>query len=243
MYGAMPIVVLSIIIQIALIMHVIRTGRPNGWIFLILFAPGIGSAIYVLMEILPSTGIFPSFRKAEQKVIKALDPTRELRAAQEAFDLTPTVGNRLRLADASVEIGDFANAERLYKDCLEGQFIDDPTVLLGHARTLVELGRNQEALNRINQLRVLGREGPAEALVFARAAEALGQVEDAEEAYAFASPRIPTLEAHARYIRFLRHVGKDVDALRELQEFDVRLSRVPRHFQSGARKWRTFAVA
>jgi hypothetical protein len=243
MYGAMPIVVLSIIIQIALIMHVIRTGRPNGWIFLILFAPGIGSAIYVLMEILPSTGIFPSFRKAEQKVIKALDPTRELRAAQEAFDLTPTVGNRLRLADASVEIGDFANAERLYKDCLEGQFIDDPTVLLGHARTLVELGRNQEALTRINHLRVLGREGPAEALVFARAAEALGQVEDAEEAYAFASPRIPTLEAHARYIRFLRHVGKDVDALRELQEFDVRLSRVPRHFQSGARKWRTFAVA
>ena len=239
----MPIVVLSIIIQIALIMHVIRTGRPNGWIFLILFAPGIGSAIYVLMEILPSTGIFPSFRKAEQKVIKALDPTRELRAAQEAFDLTPTVGNRLRLADASVEIGDFANAERLYKDCLEGQFIDDPTVLLGHARTLVELGRNQEALNRINQLRVLGREGPAEALVFARAAEALGQVEDAEEAYAFASPRIPTLEAHARYIRFLRHVGKDVDAKRELQEFDVRLSRVPRHFQSGARTWRTFAVA
>ena len=239
----MPIVVLSIIIQIALIMHVIRTGRPNGWIFLILFAPGIGSAIYVLMEILPRTGIFPSFRKAEQKVIKALDPTRELRAAQEAFDLTPTVGNRLRLADASVEIGDFANAERLYKDCLEGQFIDDPTVLLGHARTLVELGRNQEALNRINQLRVLGREGPAEALVFARAAEALGQVEDAEEAYAFASPRIPTLEAHARYIRFLRHVRKDVDATRELQEFDVRLSRVPRHFQSGARKWRTFAVA
>ena len=239
----MPILVISLIIQITLIIHVIRTGRPNLWILLILFAPGIGSAIYVLMEILPSTGIFRSFRKAEQKVIKALDPTRELRAAQEAFDLTPTVGNRLRLADASVEMGDFANAERLYRDCLEGQFVDDPTVLLGHARALVELGRNQDALNRINQLRVLGREGAAEALLFARAAEALGQHEEAEDAYAFAAPRIPTLEAHARYIRFLRHIGKDIDATRELQEFDVRLSRVPRHFQSAARKWRTFAVA
>jgi len=239
----MPILILSLIIQVTLIIHVIRTGRPTWWIFLILFAPGIGSTIYVLLEILPNTGIFSTVRKAEQRVIKALDPTRELRAAQEAFDLTPTVGNRLRLAHASVEMGDFANAEMLYRDCLEGQFVDDPTALLGHARTLVELGRHKEAIERINQLRVFGREGPAEALVFARAAEALGQNEDAEEAYAFAAPRIPTLEAQARYIRFLRLVGRDVDATRELQEFDVRLSRVPRHFQADARKWRTLAIA
>jgi hypothetical protein len=239
----MPILIMSLIIQLTLIVHVIRTGRPNWWIFLILFAPGIGSTVYILLEILPSTGIFPALRKAEQKVVKALDPTKELRAAQDAFDLTPTVGNRMRLADASANMGDFANAEVLYKDCLEGQFADDPAALLGHARTLVELGRNREALNRINQLRVLGREGATEALVYARAAEALGQNDDAEDAYAFAAPRIPTLEAQARYIRFLRHIGKEVDATRELQEFDVRLSRVPRHFQTDARKWRTFAVA
>jgi hypothetical protein len=239
----MPILIMSIIIQVTLIIHVIRTGRPNWWIFLILFAPGIGSGVYILLEILPNTGIFPALRKAEQKVVKAMDPTRELRAAQDAFDLAPTVGNRMRLADASVEVGDFANAEALYSDCLAGQFVDDPAALLGHARTLVELGRNEEALNRINQLRVLGREGATEALVYARAAVALGQHDDAEEAYAFAAPRIPTLEAQARYIRFLRHVGKEVDATRELQEFDVRLSRVPRHFQTDARKWRTFAVA
>ena len=239
----MPLLILSFVIQVSLIIHVFRTGRPIWWIFLILFAPGIGSVLYLVLEILPSTGIFSSVRKAERKVINALDPTRELRAAQEAYDLTPTVGNRLRLAHASAEIGDFSNAEMLYRDCLEGQFVDDPAALLGHARTLVELGRHKEAIERINQLRVFGREGAAEALVFARAAEALGQNEEAEEAYAFAAPRIPTLEAQARFIRFLRHVGKDVDARRELQEFDVRLSRVPRHFQSDARKWRTLAVA
>ncbi len=239
----MPILILSFIIQVTLIIHVLRTGRPFWWIIFILFAPGIGSAVYVVLEILPTSGIFSTVRKAEQKIVKALDPTRELRAAQDAFDLTPTMGNRLRLAHASVEMGDFANAEMLYRDCLEGQFVDDHAALLGHARALVELGRNQQAIERINQLRVLGREGAAEALVFARAAEALEQNQEAEEAYAFAAPRIPTMEAQARYIRFLRHVGKDVEATRELQEFDIRLSRVPRHFQSDARKWRTFAVA
>jgi hypothetical protein len=239
----MPILIMSLIIQATLIIHVIRTGRPSWWIFLILFAPGIGSSIYVLLEILPNTGLFPALHKAEQKVIKAMDPTRELRAAQDAFDLTPTVGNRLRLADASANMGDWGGAEMLYKDCLAGQFADDPAAMIGHARTLVELGRPQEALDRINQLRVLGREGPNEALIFARAAEALGQNADAEDAYAFAAPRIPTLEAQARYVRYLRQVGKDVDATRELQEFDARLARVPRHFQADARKWRTLAVA
>jgi hypothetical protein len=239
----MPILIMSLIIQATLIIHVIRTGRPSWWIFLILFAPGIGSSIYVLLEILPNTGLFPALRKAEQKVIKAIDPTRELRAAQDAFDLTPTIGNRLRLADASANMGDWAGAETLYKDCLTGQFAEDPATMIGHARTLVELGRPQEALDRINQLRVLGREGPNEALIFARAAEALGQQADAEDAYAFAAPRIPTLEAQARYVRFLRLAGKDVDATRELQEFDARLARVPRHFQADARKWRTLAVA
>jgi hypothetical protein len=239
----MPILIMSFVIQITLIIHVIRTGRPSWWIFFILFAPLIGSGVYILLEILPNSGILPSLRKAEQKVVKAIDPTRELRAAQDAFDLSATVGNRLRLADASVEMGDYANAESLYSDCLQGQFHDDPAALLGHARTLVELGRNQEALDRINQLRVLGREGPAEALVYARAAEALGQTADAEDAYAFAAPRIPTLEAQARYVRFLRLAGKEIEATRELQEFDARLARVPRHFQADARKWRTFAVA
>jgi hypothetical protein len=239
----MPLLIMSLIIQVTLIIHVIRTGRPIWWVFLILFAPFIGSLIYVLLEILPSAGLFPALRKAEQKVIETIDPTRELRAAQDAFDLAPTIGNRLKLAEASANIGDHAGAELLYQDCLAGQFSDDPAALMGHARTLVELGRGQEALDRINQLRVLGREGPKEALIYARAAELLGQNADAEEAYAFAAPRIPTLEAQARYIRFLRLTGKEMEATRELQEFDTRIAHVPRHFQTDARKWRTLAVA
>jgi hypothetical protein len=239
----MPILIMSLLIQVTLIIHVIRTGRPNWWIFFILLAPGIGSGVYILLEILPNAGLFSVLRKAEQKVIKTLDPSRELREAQDAFDLTPTIGNRLRLANASSEMGDWTSAERLFKDSLHGQFADDPAALFGWARTLVELGRPKEAIETINRLRVLGREGPNEALVFARAAEALEQNEEAEEAYAFAAPRVPTLEAQARYVRFLRLAGKDVDATRELQEFDARLARIPRHFQADARKWRTLAVA
>jgi hypothetical protein len=91
-------------------------------------------------------------------------------------------------------------------------------------------------------LRALGREGPQEALIFARAAEGFGDIEDAEDAYAFAAPRIPSLEAHARYIRFLRALNRENDAQKQLKDLDFRIARVPAHFQAEARGWRAFAV-
>ncbi len=39
----MPLLILSVIVQIGLILHVVRTGRPMYWVFIILMAPGIGS--------------------------------------------------------------------------------------------------------------------------------------------------------------------------------------------------------
>ena len=39
--------------QIGCIVHVLRNGRNTMWIMLILFAPGIGSAVYFVIEVWP----------------------------------------------------------------------------------------------------------------------------------------------------------------------------------------------
>jgi len=43
----------TIILQIVLAVHVVRTRRPFIWIFLILFFPLMGSLIYILAELIP----------------------------------------------------------------------------------------------------------------------------------------------------------------------------------------------
>lgn len=43
----------TIILQVVLALHAIRTRRPFYWIFLILFFPLLGSLIYVLAELVP----------------------------------------------------------------------------------------------------------------------------------------------------------------------------------------------
>lgn len=239
----MVLVVLIWAVQLGLILHVLLTRRPVWWVFILLMAPGIGGIAYVVMEILPGFGLFRVARRAEKVVLQTIDPQRDYREAKEAYELAPTIGNTLRLAEATGAQGRWGEAEELYRSCLAGQFADDPAALLGHARALVELERWQEALDTMNRLRALGREGAAEALVYARAAEGLGLITEADEAYAFAAPRLPELEAAARYIRFLRAQGRDDDARRQLDEFDFRLARVPSHVVGEARHWRNHATA
>ena len=43
----------TIVLQIVLAVHVVRTRRPFIWIFLILFFPLMGSLIYILAELIP----------------------------------------------------------------------------------------------------------------------------------------------------------------------------------------------
>jgi hypothetical protein len=43
----------TVILQIVLAVHVVRTRRPFIWIFIILFFPLLGSLIYIIAELLP----------------------------------------------------------------------------------------------------------------------------------------------------------------------------------------------
>ena len=43
----------TIILQVALAVHVARTKRPFIWIFIILFFPLMGSLIYIIAELIP----------------------------------------------------------------------------------------------------------------------------------------------------------------------------------------------
>jgi hypothetical protein len=43
----------TILLQIVLAVHVVRTRRPFIWIFILLFFPLLGSVIYIIAELIP----------------------------------------------------------------------------------------------------------------------------------------------------------------------------------------------
>ena len=71
--------------------HAIRTGRQMYWLLILFSFPLLGSIVYFFAEYLPSSKAERSVKQVSNIAMQLLDPTRELREARQAFELTPTV--------------------------------------------------------------------------------------------------------------------------------------------------------
>ncbi len=236
---------LTVAFLIAMCVHVVRTGRELFWLFIIILGfPPIGALVYFFAIVAPELFRGPTARKVGRVARETLDPLRAYRDAKSAHELTPTVHNQMRLAAAAAELGRNEEAEALYREAMQGVHEDDPALLLGRAKALIELGRAGEALTFLERLGAQGKDGetPQAMLALARAYDALGRVDEAAKAYDWTAPRLPGLEGVARQAAFLARTGQRAQAQEALAEIDRRLSRANPHFRKEGRAWRDFAA-
>lgn len=224
--------------------HVIRSGREMFWLWLFIIGPWLAPAFYFFAVLLPEWMGGRTARGVGRVAQQALDPQRDYRNAMRALEDTPTIGNRMRLAQAAAALGRWDDSEAQWAQCVEGHWAEDPTILMGHANALLELGRYAEALKRLEQLKALGREGetPVVALAFGRAYEGLGRNDDADASYRFAADRVPGLEAGGRYVAFMAKVGRRDDAETGMAEIERRLQKIAPPLRPEARIWRDLAA-
>jgi len=243
--ASLPLIGLSLIVSIALAVHVVRTGRELFWLWIILIFQPIGGLVYFLGIVLPELLRGPGARRLEQSARAALDPMREYREAKRACEDTPTVRNQSRLAQAAATLGRYEEAERLYAEAAHGIHAEDPALLLGRANALLELGRPQEALEVIAL--IPGGEtadplSPSAVLALARAHEGLGHTAEADAAYAEAALRMAGFEAFGRYAAFKARHGRKDEAREAVAEMDKRLAKLSGQFRKEARHWRDHAA-
>jgi hypothetical protein len=235
---------LPLLFAIALCIHVVRTGQPLIWLSVILFLPGLGGVIYLIVVVLPSLMGGTAAQKLGQAARQTLDPHREYREAKAAYDDAPTVRNQSRLAAASAHMGRHAEAERLYAEAAQGVHAEDPVLLLGRANALIELARAAEALPVLERLtrEIDGGHTPGADLALGRAYEALGRDEEADRAYRAAVERLPGLEAIGRYAAFMARTGRRAEAQDQVAEMDRLLAKTNPRFRKEGRAWRDLAA-
>lgn len=243
--GSLPLIGLSLILSIALAVHVVRTGRELFWLWIILIFQPLGGLVYFLAIVLPELFRGPAAQRLERSARAALDPMREYREAKQACEDTPTVRNQSRLAQAASALGRHEEAERLYAEAAHGIHAEDPTLLLGRANALLELDRASEALQVIEL--IPGGEtadplAPPAVLALARAHERLGDTAQADAAYAEAVLRMPGFEAQGRYAAFLARNGRKAEAQAMVAEIDKRLTKLVGQFRKEGRHWRDLAA-
>jgi hypothetical protein len=241
----LPVLGLSLLFSIALCVHAVRTNQNMYWLWIILVFQPLGGLVYFFAIALPDLMGGTRARRLGQAARQTLDPGREYRQAKQAVDDAPTVHNQMRLAAAAASLGRHSEAEALYAEAAQGVHADDPTLLLGRANALLELGRPADALV---QLEKLGPEEPRTprlavvSLAFGRAYEGVGRIADADAAYQSAAGRLPGLESLARYAAFLAHTGRKTEALDALADIDRRIGKASPQFRREGRMWRDLAA-
>ncbi|MES2126277.1 MAG: hypothetical protein V4463_03320 [Pseudomonadota bacterium] len=208
----MPIFGLGIhvIIAIFFAIHAVRSGRELYWLIILFSFPLLGSVVYFFVVFLPSSRLEHGLRKAGAAVQKSLDPNRELREAQQAFDLTPTAQNQMRLAAAQMEAGHAAQAVEQYEACLRGPFAQDMEIRFGAARARLANAQPDEAIALLQALRAQSANFQSEqlGLLLAQALAAAGRHAEAEEAFQSLLSRFAGLEVRIEYALWAIGQGK-----------------------------------
>ena len=234
-----PVSILLLLIQVALIVHVIKTGRNQLWIWAIFLLPGVGAFAYVVAEILPELFGGRTARRAKAGLGRMIDPNRALRRASAEVEISGNVDARRRLGEELYERNQFDGAIDVYRGGLKGVFEYDPTLLLGLARAL--FGKGDYAAARTT-LELSALQNPdfksADAkLLYARTLDAQDALEEAEREYAALAPGYPGAEARLRYGLLLKRRGKLQEAQQVLKELLNGARLGPAHYRKAQAQW------
>jgi len=227
------------VLQLALIVHVFKTGRSRYWILVLVLMPIIGGVAYLLIELLPEFSDSITGQRAVRNLKQTLNPGADLRQHEAAFKQSPNVDNSRRYAEALLDSGDSEKAEEIINEALQGLFTTEPTLLLLMARLQFEKERTAEA---VKTLELLQAQNPdfrsAEGhLLYARALEAEGRIDDAVREYSAVSGYFPGVEARYRLALCLEVAGKTEASRSEFESIlnDAKLA--PPHFRKSQKTW------
>jgi hypothetical protein len=230
---------ITYLVQLLLVVHVLKTGRDRYWIWILIMVPMIGGLAYLVIEVLPGFSGGIRGQRAMRGIRRAVNPGAELRRHADAWAQSPNTDNARRYAEALLEAGQHEEAERVLDTALSGFFSSEPNLLSLKARLKFETGAPGNAVQLLDHLKA---ENPdyrsAEGhLLYARALEAEGRMNEALEAYREVSGYFPGVEARYRMVIALISDGDTTAAREEAERLlnDARLA--PAHFRKAQKPW------
>lgn len=235
----MPVFGLVLLVQIALVIHVIRTGRSMIWIYVIVFVPAVGCLAYAAVELLPMLWGSRTSRGLQSGARRLLDPGAELRQAARQLEVADTIDNRRRYALALLAQGNAPEAVALLERSVVGIHADDPGLLIDLAKATFAMGdaaRTLDALERARAASPQLRSADAH-LLYARALEALGRDDEAAAEYRALVDYFPGEEARCRYALLLERRGEAQAAQALFAEVVARQRHEPGYYRRQQRDW------
>jgi hypothetical protein len=235
----MPLLIIPIIIQVLLIVHAVKTGRNQLWIWVLAFVPLAGAIAYLVVEILPELFRSRAAQRTARGLKKAIDPGALLRRLEGEVRVGSNVASRQRYAEELLRHERYDDAIAQYREALSGLYEHDPNLMLGLAQAQFGKGDARAARITLDELIRLNPEfrSPAGHLLYARALESEGDVHKALEEYRVLAPSYPGAEASVRYAQLLHKQGQSAEAQKIVRELLEQARIAPGHYRRAQRVW------
>jgi hypothetical protein len=233
--------IVSLLIQVGFIIHVIKTGRNQLWIW-VLIIPGValaGMVAYVVVEILPELFRSRTAQRTARGFRRALDPGAALRRYENEVRVAGNVASHQHYAEELIRHQRYDEAIAQYRQALTGLYEHDPNLMLGLAQAQFAKGEVAAARATLDELIRLNPQfrSPAGHLLYARALAAEGNVAKALEEYRVLAPAYPGAEAAVRYAQLLDAQGQREAARQVARELLEQARIAPGHYRRAQREW------
>jgi hypothetical protein len=224
---------LVLILDVICVGHAAYKRQPALWYFVIVALPFVGSTMYLMTELLPRARANPAVRQTTANVKRSIDPDKEIRAARAALEELDTAENRKRLAEALAARGSYVEAKELYESALTGAHADDPALMMGLARAQFGLEDYAGVRATLDALREAWPDfqSPEGHMMYARAHEAMGELDRALMEYEALAGYFIGEEARWRYGMLLLRMGRQ-------EEAEAQFHRIAQSVESGSRIYR-----
>lgn len=235
----MPLIILSVIMQIAFAIHVVRTGRDTKWLYFIIMFPMVGCIVYVIVELLPELIGSKPARTAAKTLTDNLDPGRGIRRSAQLLEMSHSVDNAIQLAEQCAAKGHFGEAIEIYQSALQGIYKDDPKLLMGLALALFGHGDFGPVLSTLDLLIAANPDDKFSTghLLYARSLEGLDKTDEALEEYEAVSRYYPGPEAKYRYALLCKKSGQESLANVLFKEIIRTTENSPRFYAKSHKQW------
>ena len=147
------IMAIPYLVQLACLIHIIRYKKDTFWIWIIIMVPYLGGVIYFFMEILPAIKISKKTIDIYEGLTNFIKPNVKLEKAKQKMLYASTYQNAIEYADALSFAEKYDEALDIYSGQKKTFYINDPELIFKIAFVLYKLGKNEEAMKEITNLK------------------------------------------------------------------------------------------
>lgn len=200
---------ISIGLQAICVIHCMRRGNQQKWIWIIVFLPVVGCIAYIFTEMVSRRQI----SDVQEGVGVVFNSVGRIKRLEDNLRFTDTFNNRIALADAYIAAGQTDKAIALYEQSMTGAFTENELLLTRLITAYYKVERYADIIPLAQKLYKSVTFARSRAhILYTLALENTGRHDLAEKEFATMKARFSNFEARYNYGMFLRRAGRDGEA-------------------------------